>query len=70
MCAILQLMGQVCNADQISNDRSCCKLSQVRLHQWDFFLYLGTLVQNTQEGLFENVWQAQGYMVYLITLSI
>lgn len=29
MCAVLQLMGQVCDADQVSYDGMCCKLCQV-----------------------------------------
>lgn len=51
MGAILQMMGQICNADQVSDNSPSCKLCQVRLNQWDFFLYLGTLVQNTQKSL-------------------
>lgn len=54
MCTVLQLMGQVCDADQVSDDRMCCKLCQVRLHQWDFFFNLGTLVQHTQKGLLKK----------------
>ena len=51
MGAVLKVMGQICNADQVSDDSPCCKLCQVGFHQGDFFLYLGTLVQNTQKGL-------------------
>lgn len=51
MCTILQRMGQIGDADQVYNDGASCKLCQVGLNQWDFFLDFGTLVQNTQEGL-------------------
>ena len=51
MCTILQRVGQIGDADQVYNDGASCKLCQVGLDQRDFFLNLGTLVQNTQKSL-------------------
>lgn len=46
--AILQGVSQLCNADQLCNDSPGSKLGQVRFHQWNVHLDLGTLVQYIQ----------------------
>lgn len=44
--AVLQRVGQVRNAQELSNDRTRSKLCQIRLHQWNVTFELRTLVQN------------------------
>lgn len=51
MCSVLQLVGQIGEVDQVGDDRACRKLGQVGLHQWDFFLDFGALIQNAQDSL-------------------
>lgn len=49
--AVLQWVGQLCHAHEFSNDCPGSKLSQVRFHQGNIQLNLGTLVQNIEESL-------------------
>lgn len=51
MRSVLQLVGQIVQVDQVGDDCACCKLGQVGLHQRDFLLDVGTLIQNTQNSL-------------------
>lgn len=70
MCAVLQLMGQICNADQVSNDSAGCKLGQVGLHKWDFFFNLGTLVQKTHKGLMKKEREKNGLVTSYVDKTI
>lgn len=48
---VLQRMGQVCDAQEVSDNGTRSKLGQIRFHQGNVTLKLRALVQNVKKSL-------------------